>query len=74
MKNLKQNLVYALFLLIAFIFTGCAATQPSEPLNVKVEFDKITLNFIQKHIPRAKQYQSQNDVESKLNDEIIKNL
>ncbi len=74
MKNTKQNLVYVLFVLIAFIFTGCAATQPSEPLSGKVKFDKITLNFTQKHIPRTKQYQSQDDVERKLNDEIIKNL
>ncbi|AOO65602.1 hypothetical protein [Sulfurospirillum halorespirans] len=71
---MKKNLVYAIYILITFMFTGCAATQPSEPLSGKIKFEKINLAFIQKHYPTTKQYQTEKDVEQKLNDVIIKNL
>lgn len=74
MNNTKRNLVYIVLAFIAFSFIGCAATQPSEPLSGKVKFEKIHLTFIQKHFPKTKQYQTENDVESKLNDVIMKDL
>jgi len=71
---MKKNLVYILCIVTTLMFTGCATTQPSEPLNGKVKFEKINLAFIQKHFPTTKQYQTEADVEQKLNDVIMKNL
>jgi len=76
MKNIKRSLSYVFVAVLAMLFVGCSSknTQPLEPIGNNFKFEKITLNFKQTYFPKTKTYQSREDVERKLNEEIIKNL
>lgn len=58
------------------LFIGCSSksTEPLEPISNSFKFEKITLDFEQNHFPKTKTYQSKEDIEKKLNNEILKNL
>ena len=73
---MKKILNYVIIAFIAIIITGCASGsgQPLEPIGESFKFEKITLDFKQKHFPKTKTYQTKDDVERKLNEEIVKNL
>lgn len=76
MRNIKRSLSYLFVAVFAMLFVGCSSktTQPLEPIGDSVKFEKITLNFKQTYFPKTKTYQSREDVERKLNEEITKNL
>ncbi|MDN5104862.1 hypothetical protein O8C79_06100 [Aliarcobacter butzleri] len=67
------------YIVVAFLvtfFVGCSekSAEPLEPIGNKFKFEKINLNFTQTYFPKTKTYQSREDVERKLNEEITKNL
>lgn len=76
MRNIKRSLSYLFVAVFAMLFVGCSSktTQPLEPIGDSFKFEKITLNFKQTYFPKTKIYQSREDVERKLNEEITKNL
>lgn len=76
MRNIKRSLSYVFVVILTMLFIGCSSktTQPLEQIGDSFKFEKITLNFKQTYFPKTKTYQSREDVEKKLNEEIIKNL
>lgn len=76
MKNLKRSLGYIVVAFLVIFFVGCSqkSTEPLEPIGDQFKFEKITLNFKQKHFPEENKYQSKEDIEKNLNEKILKNL
>lgn len=76
MKNIRKSLSYVVVALLVTFFVGCSqkSTEPLEPISYNFKFEKITLNFTQTYFPKTKIYQTKEDVERKLNEEILKNL
>ena len=76
MRSIRKSLIYVVVAFLVTVFIGCSqkSTEQLEPIGNKFKFEKINLNFTQTYFPKTKTYQTQEDVERKLNEEILKNL
>ncbi|RBQ30635.1 hypothetical protein CRU92_11480 [Arcobacter sp. FW59] len=76
MKSIGKILNYVVVAFLVTFFVGCSqkSSEILEPIGNSFKFDKITLNFTQTYFPQTKVYQTKEDIELKLREEVLKNL